>query len=296
MASDFNVVFYSLGFLVAIPTLLLLWELFIWLRLYYGDFRVNKLTFHSLKWALALLLSNLINYIVLSLAFIYDKDLILANESLEIFYKSWLFRAFILPVTNIFIFTSSCFLASLIKENFVLVAYILFQKIVAFNQIDQQRSQYNRIEGWIDTIFTYYYTAIGASVTIESTFFIILGFIPANETNNLVTVLVWSYFPLMFFWSLFGFASLGVTIHLMFAMKQHQNFEYHLHRSRLGFKSLAVISTLFVEVGLVWFSAFIFWRIKTNSHFFTLPQVMSIFFLEVVTKHINNVWLFFALE
>jgi len=74
MASDLTVAFYSLGFLVAIPTLLLLWELFIWLKLYYGDFRVNKLTFHSLKWALALLLSNLINFIMLSLVFIYDKN------------------------------------------------------------------------------------------------------------------------------------------------------------------------------------------------------------------------------
>ena len=192
-SSDYNLAFYSLGFLVAIPTLLLLWELFIWLRLYYGDFRVNKLTFHSLKWALALLFSALISYIVLSLAIIYDKDLILDNNQLEDFYNSWFFRAVSLPSMNIFLFTNSCFLASLIKENFVLLTYILFQKIVAFNQLDQKRSLFNRIEGWTDTIFTCYYTAVGASSTIVCMLVILLGFKPSDTPGlDLIIILTWS--------------------------------------------------------------------------------------------------------
>ena len=40
------------------------------------------------------------------------------------------------PLLNAFQFCIFGFLTSIAKENFVLLVYILFQKIVAFNQLD----------------------------------------------------------------------------------------------------------------------------------------------------------------
>jgi len=93
----------------------------------------------------------------------------------------------------------------------------------------------------------------------------------------------------MFFWSLFGFASLSVTINLMFAMKRHQNFEYRLHRSRIGLKSLAVILTIFIEVGTVCFTAFILLRTKTKIQIFGIQQTMKELFINL-KLHENNIW------
>jgi hypothetical protein len=92
--------------------LLLLWELFIWLRLYYGNFKVNKLTFHSLKWALALLFSNLCNYSFLGIVMYYNPNL---EQNLSEFYSSWVYQLIILPTSAVFLFTLACFLASVMK-------------------------------------------------------------------------------------------------------------------------------------------------------------------------------------
>lgn len=42
---------YYFGFSIMLPSVFLFWDLFIYLRLFYGNFSVNKLTFSCCRWA-----------------------------------------------------------------------------------------------------------------------------------------------------------------------------------------------------------------------------------------------------
>jgi hypothetical protein len=107
-----------------------LWELFIVCRLYYGNHRVNKLTFRPLWWTAVKLICQLAYFIGFTF---YGGNNPKIFDDGTIYLRSDAFNYFLLPLNLVFIYCDFGFLSSIIYEQQILLVYILFQRFTEFN-------------------------------------------------------------------------------------------------------------------------------------------------------------------
>jgi hypothetical protein len=115
-----------------LPTVFLLWAFFIDVRLFYGNFNINKLSIQTMLYAYASLAFFLVYNIVAAFYTVFHPYLF-TLDGFRSYLTSEMFKKCMWPLLNCFQFCVFTFMGSIVKENVLLLAYIMFQKVVAFN-------------------------------------------------------------------------------------------------------------------------------------------------------------------
>ena len=115
---------YFEGFAISMLLCLLLWELYIYLRLWYGKYQVNKLTFKPMIWALLAILTMLLYFGSFA---IYSRQWTSADFQ---DYKKMMSDPFVIyvlyPLLNLNNYFQMGFLSSIFFEQHVLLIFIVF--------------------------------------------------------------------------------------------------------------------------------------------------------------------------
>lgn len=119
---------------------------------------------------------------------------------------------------------------------------------------------FNRIEGWIETSFNFYYVLVIFFILIQV---LLVAFVQ----QHLVAVVYWTYWPLFLLIGLFPMMASAASILLMVAMKQHQHFEFANHKVRIFFRSFASIATITFMVFLLMAMCVFLGLVKSQQRF-----------------------------
>ena len=147
-------------------------------------------------------------------------------SSVHCYFLSKLFQLIVFPQLLLYVFLTCGFITQIFFEQQITLFYIIFQKVVSFDQLDQKRMQFNMRERKLKRGKKIFYIALGIlecawfisiNVFCDYLLEIALGF-------SAITFMVFSCFQLLSFFS---------SASLLMAMRLFQNYEFKRHFVRL---------------------------------------------------------------
>jgi hypothetical protein len=156
----------SMAIMVSVSLCYLLWGLFLYLKLYFGIYNVNKLSFMPFKWAFIDLSSNLLACISVVVA---------VNQVASGAGKSTVPLYFYYPLVTIQSFSGFAFIITIFYEETVLFNFVLWQGSIDHTQLDQKRTLFNQMERFVDWTWNVSY-AVCALVDIVLTVTLIASY------------------------------------------------------------------------------------------------------------------------
>ena len=203
-----------LCFTFAFTICMLLWLVFLTVKLFYGAKSISKLIFEPFKWSAAFLVFVMVSYGVMRA---YSRWVIFqlgycAQKYLEYSWQGKLGYAYYIGL-NFLLFG---FLCQLLSEHVILLQYILFQSCYKQEVLNVIRLKYRMLERKTMSILKG--VQVGFGLLMLTDWFIgLFRFYVAQE------MLFWIN---TFFWSALLTVSFAVGIHLQYAMYKHHNYEY----------------------------------------------------------------------